>query len=503
MSIKVFFIILVLFLFAPYHLDADPVPKDSVYFATGYKIGEVTQNSAVIWTRLTAKPDRHWHGVVPNPHESPTRVLVEVPAIPVWMWEGSVPGTSGEVRLLYSSSPDLKGAEITAWKQVDAEADFTHQFLLENLEANMRYYLQIEGRKKASAPITRSPLGSFKTAPAADDPEKVWFTISSCQMYYHRDQRDGFSIYPAMMRIFKSLPDFMVRTGDAVYYDRDNPRAKTIELCRLHWQRMYSLPLLKEFHYNVPCYWMKDDHDTFFDDCWRGYEAPWIAPLTFEDGERVFIEQTPAPLGGKGYRTVRWGKNLQIWMLEGRSFRSSNDLPDGPDKTIWGQEQKAWLKQTLLASDATFKVVINPTAIVGPDNVDQQDNHADDAFYHEGNEFRQWTSQNHLEHLYIFNGDRHWQYMSTDPNSGLREFCCGPSSDMHAFQGPGYNIKYHSFYRPKGGFISVTVSEGEQKVLANPQRIIFEATVPTINIRFHDVDGNILYEYRDTALTNQ
>ena len=46
----------------------------------------------------------------------------------------------------------------------------------------------------------------------------------------------------------------------------------------------------------------------------------------------------------------------------------------------------------------------------------------------------------------------------------------------------------------------VTVSEGEQKVLAHPQRIVFEDTVPTINIRFHDVDGNILYEYRDTAL---
>ncbi|MDZ7332241.1 MAG: alkaline phosphatase D family protein [candidate division KSB1 bacterium] len=486
------------------HHDAAGIDRnDAVYFATGYKIGEVTSNSAVVWARLTASPERNWHGIVPNPHESPTRVMQDVPNIPVRLWEGSAAGADGEVRIIYSTSPDLKGAKMSAWRRVDPNADFTYQFKLDQLEPNMRYYLQLEGRTRANGPITKSAPGSFRTAPGPDDIQTIWFAVSSCQMYYHREHRDGFTIYPSMMRCFKSLPDFMVRIGDAVYYDRDNPRAKNVELCRLHWQRMYSLPFLKEFHYNVPCYWMKDDHDTFFDDCWRTYEAPWIEPLTFEDGERVFREQTPASPSGEWYRTVRWGKNLQIWLLEGRSYRSPNEMPDGPEKTIWGTEQKSWLKRTLLESNATFKVVLSPSAIVGPDNPDQEDNHSDDAFFHEGNEFRQWTKENHLDHLYIINGDRHWQYMSTDPKSGLREFSCGPSSDMHAVQGPGYNIKYHSFYRPKGGFISVTVSEGEQKVLARPQRIVFEASVPTINIRFHDVDGNILYEYRDTALPNR
>ena len=31
-------------------------------------------------------------------------------------------------------------------------------------------------------------------------------------------------------------------------------------------------------------------------------------------------------------------------------------MPDGPDKTMWGVEQRAWLERTLLESDATFKI---------------------------------------------------------------------------------------------------------------------------------------------------
>ncbi len=476
---------------------------DLVHFATGYKIGEVTQSAAVIWTRLTAEPERNWQGIIAKPHESPTRVITEIPEIPVHLWEGSARGISGQVRVLVSPSPLFENAITTAWEVALPEQDFTRQFTLKGLLPDTRYYLSVEGRANKNSPITRSATGSFNTAPDQEAIKSVWFAVSSCQMYAHRDHREGFKIYQSMQRVYKSLPDFMIRAGDSVYYDRDNPRGKTVELCRLHWQRHYSLPLLREFHFHVPTYWMKDDHDTFFDDCWRTYDAPWIAPLTFEQGESLFEEQTPSPQGNLRYRTVRWGKLVQVWMLESRSYRSSNDMPDGPDKSIWGSEQKAWLQRTLTESDATFKVIVNPTAIVGPDNPDQEDNHADAAFYHEGNAFRQWTRENNLAHLYIINGDRHWQYMSTDPKSGLREFSCGPSSDMHVLKGPGYDVKYHSFYRTGGGFISVVVSQGEKKVLAKPQRIIVEETVPTINFRFHDVDGNILFEYRDTALSLQ
>ena len=37
-------------------------------------------------------------------------------------------------------------------------------------------------------------------------------------------------------------PQFVVFTGDNVYYDADAPGARTPRLARYHWERMFSLP---------------------------------------------------------------------------------------------------------------------------------------------------------------------------------------------------------------------------------------------------------------------
>jgi phosphodiesterase/alkaline phosphatase D-like protein len=76
---------------------------------------------------------------------------------------------------------------------------------------------------------------------------------------------------------------------------------------------------------------------------------------THEQGIAMFLEQMPVvdPATQPGhYRTHRVSRDLQIWFVEGRDYRDPNDMPDGPQKSIWGAEQKAWLKQTLLDSDA-------------------------------------------------------------------------------------------------------------------------------------------------------
>ncbi len=469
-----------------------------VHFATGFKIGEVSQSSTMVWTRLTEAPEANKNGVVPSPKMSRTRVFYDGPDISVRDWEGAVPGAQGEVRLALAEKPEFSEAVWTDWERVNPEADFTYQFHLTELEPGARYFFKLEGRSGDEDTVTKSELGSFQTAASSDVWQDVWFTVNTCQVYYQRDHPDGFQVFPAMGRLephFQDYPNFSVFTGDSVYYDRDNPRAKTVDLCRLHWQRMYALPLIKNYLRHVPAYWEKDDHDTFFDDCWRTYDAPWIAPLTFEEGAGVFLEQVP--MSPKLYRTFRWGKGLQIWLVEGRDFRSPNDMPDGPEKTIWGKKQKEWLKRSILASDATFKVLVSPTAIVGPDNPEQEDNHANAAFFNEGSEFRNWTRENNLKNFYVCVGDRHWQYLSTDPISGLREFACGPSSDKSVLQGPGKKLNYHSFYRSGGGFLSVSLTKGIRRVLAHPQRVIEIDGAPTITFRFHDVKGNVVYEYRD------
>jgi alkaline phosphatase D len=135
--------------------------------------------------------------------------------------------------------------------------------------------------------------------------------------------------------------------------------AKTPSLARWHWQRSYSRATLVDFHRHVGSYFMKDDHDTWKNDCWPSMEGRGMFQFTFKQGLKIFPQQVP--MGKSTYRTRRWGKDLQIWMVEGRDFRSPNNAPDGPTKTIWGAEQMAWFKKSVAASDAAFRVLISPT----------------------------------------------------------------------------------------------------------------------------------------------
>jgi alkaline phosphatase D len=335
----------------------------------------------------------------------------------------------------------------------------------------------VEAKPNAESGRGQIVDGTFRTAPRADQPKRVVFTVSTGQEYLDQDAPGGgFRIYPAMLKLD---PSFFVHTGDIVYYDA---MAKTLPLARWHCARIYSLPTNVEFHRQVASYFIKDDHDTWMDDCWPGMTTRFMGDFTFEQGQAVFLEQVP--MGDRTWRTFRWGKDLQVWLVEGRDFRSPNTAPDGPDKTIWGQEQKAWFKQTMRESDAAFRILISPTPLVGPDRKNKHDNHSNKDFQHEGDELRRFISEQ--RNTYVICGDRHWQYVSVDGETGVREYSCGPASDKHA--GGWSNdmrLPEHRYLNVIGGFLAATVERFEGK--------------PTLTFRHYSVDGAILNEDRLTA----
>lgn len=446
------------------------------YLASGLRFGEVTSHTALIWARLTDQPQP-----VPVPPTPPPRTVSDDE---VGTLGGAVPGRTGYLRLTIAPDPQFRQKRQFGPMRVTKDSDFAHTFAIDGLQPATTYYVQVTAHAVADGPATAEQSGRFTTAPPADVWQDVRFAVMSCQMFRDRDDPGGFRIYPSMQRLNVA---FYCATGDNVYYDSDPPLATTVAVARFHWQRMYGQPLLVEFHRFVPGYWQKDDHDSFKNDDWPEQrpvpQEPLAGSLTFAKGIRIFREQVPAP--DPTYRTVRWGRGLQIWLVEGRDFRSPNRQPDSPDKTIWGQAQKDWLKRTLLASDAVFKVLVSPTPIVGPDRSNKGDNHANAAFATEGREFRQWVRQSGLKHFFVCNGDRHWQYHSIDPETGLHEFSCGAASDAHAGGSPGYDPQYHRFHRVQGGYLSVEVARPEGK--------------PTIVFRHHDVHGEVAYAYRATA----
>ena len=384
----------------------------------------------------------------------------------------AVPGVEGETRVLYR----VKGTEnwkSTAWKTVNPSADFTAQIKLTDLAPKSAYEVKVQTRSSLGEP-GQEQFGGFRTAPAADDAtQQVVFAVSTGQAFHDQDRKDGFQIYPTMLETLK--PDFFVHTGDIVYYDR---MAKSLELAWWHWQRTYSRPTNVAFHNQVGSYFIKDDHDTWTNDSYPTMRSN-MGTFSWDDGIRVFKEQVP--MGEKTYRHVRWGKDLEIWFVEGRDFRSANPMPDGPEKTIWGAEQKKWFKETVQASDATFRVLISPTPIIGPDRGKKNDNHSNAGFTHEGDEIRAFLASQ--ENMISICGDRHWQYHSIHPKTGVREYSCGPASDMHAggWSQKDYREDFHRFLRVKGGYLSVTSERNA-------------SNQATLTMRFHGVDGKVHYE---------
>lgn len=444
---------------------------ESIHMANGIKIGEVNSSSAIIWTRLTKTADRNIDGK-PFPKEKSRKDTLPKKNYDLEKMEGAALGVAGEVRVRYWPDGKKDAAQNTAWTAVDPEKDFTHQFQLRELNPGAVYRVVVDGRAQEKSEATTAVAGSFKTAPGREEIAPIRFAVVTCQDYPRRDDKlNGHKIYKEML---EEKLNFFVHAGDILYYDKPGPYAKTPALARFKWNRLYALPYLRNFHNNTSSYFIKDDHETVKNDSWPGAS---YGEITWEKGLAMFREQVP--MGEKTYRTVRWGKDLQIWLVEGRDFRSANTDPDGPNKTIWGAEQKQWFYDTVKASDATFKVLISPTAIVGPDRDNKNDNHANAGFKHEGDEIRAFLGKQ--ENMYVICGDRHWQYVSVDPVSGTREYSVGAASDAHA---GGYSMQQkndmHEYLKIKGGYFTVEVARNEN--------------VPSITLTHHGVDGSAYHE---------
>ena len=474
--------------------------KSKIMAGMGIMVGELTATGALVQVRLT-QSDHLVNGDVSG---SPGVVKFELLAV-----SG---GSEGE---------NYTGFNVVGTQLVEAtaERDFIARAAFSDLVPGTSYLCNtLIGPN--SETLTRGPVAEFRTHPGADVAKTIRFVVVTGMNYakFHGDERidrkthlkhnntelpaaysgpDKNLGYPALASILKLKPHFFVGTGDNVYYDTPKePRAKTETEMRQKWHEQFVQSRFRDLFAAVPAYWEIDDHDYRIDDGDNSGDYKPSPALA----QRVMREQLPyAPADDtktKTYRTHRVSRDLQIWLVENRIYRSPNAMKDGPDKTIWGAEQKAWLKRTLKASDAKFKLLISPNPMIGPDDARKTDNHTNiGGFQHERDEFFGWLKQTGLDqkNFHIVCGDRHWQYHSIHP-TGIEEFSCGALVDANSRLGrkPGDPQSTDPEGLIKQPYTQKTRSGGFLMIHVTPAGKDWPAQ---LTFAFHDERGKLLHRH--------
>jgi alkaline phosphatase D len=114
-------------------------------------------------------------------------------------------------------------------------------------------------------------------------------------------------------------------------------------------------------------------------------------------------------LNDEGIFTQYTHGDVDIFMLDDRWWRSSDRLPDSvngqpnPEKRMFGSQQMEWLKNALLYSDATFKIIVTGSQVLNP--VSRSDKLL--RFPVEYGELMTFLQNSRIEGVLFLNGDRH------------------------------------------------------------------------------------------------
>jgi alkaline phosphatase D len=247
---------------------------------------------------------------------------------------------------------------------------------IEGLEPATRYYYRF---LPPSGPS--SPVGTFETAPSLDTAADVTFV-------YDGDSDAAYKPFNLLAKVREDDPAFFIYLGDTIYGDYTNtglPAATTVDDYRQRYKINWEDPNLQALLASTSTYAIWDDHEVKNDFAGQDVDQAQMAA-----GREAFLEYLPirqdATDPNRLYRTFMWGKDVELFILDERQYRSAEaictddkgqtiTIPSfegdeackaglaDPSRTYLGQEQKEWLKQALLSSTAKFKFIVNEVAI--------------------------------------------------------------------------------------------------------------------------------------------
>ena len=178
-----------------------------------------------------------------------------------------------------------------------------------------------------------------------------------------------------------------------------------------------AMPVLQKFMASMPQYSIWDDHDFGPNDIGKSY-------VLKDESRNVFMNYSCNPsYGQKGegiYSIVSYG-DLDIFLTDDRYFRSEDEMPDSIDgkinldKTYFGKVQMDWLKNALLFSKASFKIIATGGQILNPFSDYECMRH----YSTEYNDLLGFLASQKIKGVVFFSGDRHHSEVIKQDRTGL------------------------------------------------------------------------------------
>jgi alkaline phosphatase D len=319
----------------------------------GIQIGDVQPHRAVIWSRS----------------DRPARLLVDY-----------------DFSQSFSNPIRVRGPFALETTDYTARVDLTG--LPEDREIFVQVMFQDLSNERN---LSEAVAGQFRTAPQTNRAIRfLWSGDTAGQGWGINPDFGGMKIYEAMRQ---TQPDFFIHSGDTIYADGPiqemvtaengqvwrnivTPEVSKVAETLAEFRGRYKYNLLDEnvrrFNAEVPQIWQWDDHEVVNN--WSDSKdlsgdprySEKDVPRLISHGTRAFLEYAPMRYAGveeteRVYRRVAYGKLLDVFVLDMRSYRAGNSFnrqtQPGPETAFLGEQQIAWLKKELQKSDAVWKVI--------------------------------------------------------------------------------------------------------------------------------------------------
>ena len=227
----------------------------------------------------------------------------------------------------------------------------------------------------------------------------------------------GYEIFSAMA---KRQAEMMLWLGDNLYFREADYSSRWGMAYRYRKDR--SLPELQSLLQTGHHYAIWDDHDygpndsnssfIFKDESLKLFKRYWANPS-------YGLPEVP------GVFTKVTFNDADFFLLDDRYYRDNDFEQDSKEKAMFGQAQMKWLRNALLESTATFKIIATGGELLNEYGTKEGWKHFPD----EKNAFLDWLYRSRIDGVLFLSGDRHLTALTRVQRKGaypLYELTCSP-----------------------------------------------------------------------------